>query len=123
AFKMKDFSLTITNNMILDDFHNSLTRAEMPLITQTFELTHTTPWDDPLEAAKVGTELSDVAISLNFVSGTKQILFEFPSMYEGEMDEPEVATQQRVRKQYSWKAKYDPADAIAAPVRFTVVET
>lgn len=122
AFKMKDFRFTINNNLQLGDFYNSLNREEMPSSLQQFELIHTSPWDSGTEAAKIGTAQTDIAATLNFVSGTKQLQFEFPSLYTN-LDEPEIAGRLRIHNQYTWRAKYDSADAIAAPVRITVVES
>lgn len=122
AFKIKDFRFTVNNNLQLTDFYNSLNREEMPSSLQQFELIHTSPWDSGTEAAKIGTSQTDIAATLLFQSGTKIIQFELPSLYTN-LDEPEVGGRLRIHNQYTWKAKYDAADPIAAPVRIKVVAT
>jgi len=119
AYRMKQFSLTVDNQLQTSDFFNSLHRTEMPQSGQSFVLTHDSPWDLAAEADKIGAQ-QDVSAVLNFVSGTKQIQFEFPKLFTI-MDEPEIAGRNRILNQYSWRAKHDPDNAIAAPVRITVV--
>lgn len=119
SVKMKDFNLTVDNLIQADDFFNSLTRGEMPQGGQQFTLTHSSPWDVGTEADRIGTA-QDIAIDLDFVSGTKRIRFEFPKMF-AVIDEPEISGRARILNQYVWRAKHDPDNAIAAPVRITVV--
>lgn len=119
VYRMKDFSFTARNNLLLDDFFNSLTREEMPITTQQFLLTHTVPWDLGADVDRIGT-LQQISADLDFQAGTKRMRLEFPCL-EAFIDEPEIVARNRVLGQFTWKAKYDSSHAIAAPVRITVV--
>lgn len=118
TYKMKQFNFAV-DNMLQVDFFNSLTVEEMPQGGQSFVLTHDSPWDTEAEADRIGTA-QDVSGSLEFVSGTKRIKFEFPRLY-AIIDEPEITGRARILNSYSWRAKHDPDNAIAAPVKITVV--
>lgn len=121
TFRMKNFKFDINNNLQLQDFFNSLNRVEMPSSGQQFVLTHTSPWDNENDEADwIGSLQEDISATLDFVSGTKQLKFEFPSM-TAIVDEPDVSGTTRILNPISWRPKYDSADAIAAPVRITVV--
>ncbi len=117
--KFKRFNFTVDNGIQADDFFNSLTRGEMPSTAQTFTLTHDSPWDTASAASAVGT-IKEVAATLEFLSGTKRVYFEFPRLF-GIDKEPAVSGRQRIINGYSWRAKYVPGNSILAPVRITVV--
>lgn len=117
-YKMKQFNLAV-DNMLQMDFYNSLTVDEMPQGGQSFVLTHDSPWDEGTEADRIGTA-QDVSAEIDFVSGTKRLRFEFPRLF-AIIDEPEITGRARINNSYSWRAKHDPSNPIAAPVRITVV--
>lgn len=118
TFKMKQVNVTVTNTLATD-FFNSLTRLEMPVVKQSFTLTHDSPWDVGTEADRIGTA-QDVSATLDFTNGTKRLFLEFPKLY-AIINEPEVGGASRILNSYSWRAKHSPANAITAPVRITVV--
>lgn len=120
TFRMKQFSLTVDNDLQMD-FFNQLTPTDRPVGMQTFTLTHDSPWDSIDDVAMLGSA-QEAAATLNFVRGTEQLQFEFPSLFTYVPD-PEVAARQRVMNTFSWRAKFDPAHAIAAPVRITAVQS
>ena len=120
-FPMRQFNLTIDNG-IQEDFFNQLAPSERPSGAQTYVLTHDSPYDLPADVALVSSTIQQVSAELEFVSGTTSLLFEFPVL-ETFVGEPEVVAGQRIINSYSWRAKYDSLNAIAAPVRITVDPT
>lgn len=117
-FKMKQVNFTVTNTL-QSDFFNSLTREEMPVSKQMFTLTHDSPWDSGTEADRIGTA-QDVSAVLEFTAGTKKLKLELPRLY-AVINEPEVGAAARILNSYSWRAKHEPLNAIAAPVKITVI--
>lgn len=119
GYPIKRVNFTVNNNILAEDFYNSLTRNQMPSAGQSFMLEHDSPWDTASEVAQLGI-IREAAVTLEFLSGTKRLYLEFPRLFTT-MEEPEINGRPRVNNTYRWKAKWIPGDAINAPVRITVV--
>jgi len=119
ATRLKSFSAGGNHNLQLTDFYNSLNRVEMPVSQSDYTFEFELPWDATTEGDRIGTA-QDISATLNFVSGTKRIQFEWPKLFLI-VDEPEIAGRNRIHNRYACKAKHDPANAIPFPIRITVV--
>lgn len=116
--RVKSVRITGNNNIIGDDFFNSLTRVEMPCPAQDFALVTELPVDTGT-IVDYGSGAITASAEVEFVSGGDSLKFEFPNLFATPSD-PAKSGRNRLLNTIEWSAQVDPA-AAGYPVRVTAI--
>jgi hypothetical protein len=83
VYQVDDVSITGNNNLLTDIFFNSQTRTDLAMGNQTFQFTHTSPFDKTADLALLDLGATSVAAKVEYTAagGLLKLTIDFPALH------------------------------------------